>query len=106
MPIEPRLDPSPLVQSDGLCDRCPRRTVHVHRRDDWRPCPAVMPPPMVPSKPAAIWHFRFAEALLHEETYRAFQRVERGIDDLIDEVAAAADDAFDAGRQIAPGPDL
>ncbi len=45
--------------------------VHVHRRD-WRPCPATMPPPMQPTKPVAVWLYRWAEAIQHQETFEAF----------------------------------
>ncbi len=49
---------------------CGERT-HVHRRD-WRPCPALYPPPLRPSKPVAVWLYRFADAVLHLETFTAF----------------------------------
>lgn len=42
--------------------------VHVHRRDDWRPCPSLFPAPLRPTKPAAIWFFGFAVAVQHHET--------------------------------------
>ncbi len=45
---------------------------HVHRRGDWRPCPATMPPPLQPTKPTAIWFYRWAEAIQHLETFEAF----------------------------------
>jgi len=45
---------------------------HVHRRNDWRPCPALYPPPLVPTKPAAILMFEFADAIAHDVTFAAF----------------------------------
>lgn len=45
---------------------------HVHRRDDWRPCPALLPPPLTPRKPAAVFMFAFADAVTHGETLEAF----------------------------------
>lgn len=45
---------------------------HVHRRNDWRPCPATLLPPLRPRKAAARWWFEFAEAVLFEETFREF----------------------------------
>jgi len=44
---------------------------HAHRRD-WRPCPALYPSPLRPSKPVAVWLYRFADAVLHLETFAAF----------------------------------
>lgn len=45
--------------------------VHVHKRD-WRPCPALLPSPLIPRKAAAVWLFQWAEAVRHEETFNQF----------------------------------
>lgn len=44
---------------------------HVHRRD-WRPCPALFPPTIKPTKPASRFWYAFAEAVQHEHTFLAF----------------------------------
>ncbi len=44
---------------------------HVHGRD-WRPCPALYPPPLTPTKAISIWLYRWAAALLHDDTFTAF----------------------------------
>ncbi len=50
----------------------PTTPLHVHRRNDWRPCPATMRPPLTPRKHAAVWWFAWAEAIRFEETLAAF----------------------------------
>lgn len=43
---------------------------HVHRRGDY--CPALFGESFVPTKPAAVFLWEYAEAQLHEETFTAF----------------------------------
>ena len=59
------MNPAPVANHDTT-------PVHVHKRGDWRPCPATMPAPLEPRKLTAVWLYRWAEAIQHQETFEAF----------------------------------